>query len=146
MLLEGLAGKPLPTVRPDECSGLNDAQWVELAAEQSRRLAEVSGGTAGSAATAPAEEPAVTEVTFKVWGKAPSGTTITYGSDSQNLEGSGLPMTRTLKFKADALYYHLTAQLHGGGDIHCSVTLGSQTKEGQARGGYNICSAQINLL
>ncbi|MET9464259.1 hypothetical protein ABZY44_05425 [Streptomyces sp. NPDC006544] len=55
-------------------------------------------------------------------------------------------MMRTLKIKSDALYHHVTAQLQGGGDIHCSVTIGSETKEGRAQGGYNICSAQINQL
>ncbi|WP_164836360.1 hypothetical protein [Actinacidiphila soli] len=38
----------------------------------------------------------------------------------------------------------ITAQLQGGGDIHCSVTIDGQTKSGHASGGYNICSAQLN--
>ncbi|MFF3766239.1 MmpS family transport accessory protein [Streptomyces sp. NPDC001922] len=81
---------------------------------------------------------------FKVWGTAPSGADITYGSDTENLDGSGLPMTKTLTVKDDALYYQISAQLQGGGDIRCSVTIDGKTKSGRARGGYNICSAQLN--
>jgi hypothetical protein len=81
---------------------------------------------------------------FKVWGSAPSGADITYGSDGENLEGSHLPMTKTLSIKDDALYYQITAQLQGGGDIQCSVTIDGKTKSGHAKGGYNICSAQMN--
>lgn len=146
LLLENISSGTTPSERPSECAGLTDQQWTEVIDEQGKKILEVGGAIASSNATAPTEEPAVTEVVFKVWGKAPSGTSITYGSDSQNLEGKGLPMNATIKVKSDALYYHITAQLQGGGDIHCSVTLGSETKEGQARGGYNICSAQINRL
>ncbi|GAA3355250.1 hypothetical protein GCM10017744_017050 [Streptomyces antimycoticus] len=89
------------------------------------------------------EAPAGTAV-FKVWGSAPSGVDITYGSDGENLDGSGLPLTRKLKVKDDALYYQISAQLMGGGDIRCSVTIDGETKTGHARGGYNICSAQLN--
>lgn len=81
---------------------------------------------------------------FKVWGSAPSGVSITYGSDGTNLQGKGLPMTKELKVEDDALYYQVTAQLQGGGDIYCSVTVNGKTKQGHAQGGYNICSAQLN--
>ncbi|WP_234365472.1 hypothetical protein [Streptomyces sp. RTd22] len=94
-------------------------------------------------ATESDEAPAGTAV-FKVWGSAPAGADITYGSDSDNLDGSGLPMTKTLKVQDGALYYHISAQLQGGGDIRCSVTIDGQTKTGHARGSYNICSAQLN--
>ncbi|WP_307783054.1 hypothetical protein [Streptomyces sp. MBT53] len=81
---------------------------------------------------------------FKVWGSAPSGVDITYGSDGTNLQGKGLPMTKTLAVDGDALYYQVTAQLQGGGDVHCSITIDGRTKSGRAQGGYNICSAQLN--
>ncbi|MGW5656908.1 MmpS family transport accessory protein [Streptomyces humi] len=87
---------------------------------------------------------AADQVVFKVWGSAPAGTDITYGSDTDNLQGSGLPMTKTLKLTDDAMYFQVTAQLQGGGDIHCSVTVEGQTKKGHAAGGYNICSAQLS--
>lgn len=146
LLLKNISGEPVPSERPSECSGLTDQQWREVIDEQGKKILDVGGAIASSKATAPADQPAATEAVFKVWGTASAGVSITYGSDSENLDGNGLPMTRTLKVKSDALYLHITAQLQGGGDIHCSVTLGSQTKEGQARGGYNICSAQINRL
>lgn len=83
-------------------------------------------------------------VTFTVTGTAPDGVDITYGSDSSNLSGDGLPFTKTMKVNDDALYYDVTAQLNGGGHIHCSITIGGKTKSGEAKGGYNICSAQLN--
>ncbi|WTP61470.1 hypothetical protein OHU07_34215 [Streptomyces phaeochromogenes] len=81
---------------------------------------------------------------FKVWGSAPSGVDITYGNDGTNLQGKGLPMEKTLTVDEDALYYQVTAQLMGGGDIQCSITIDGKTKSGRAQGGYNICSAQLN--
>jgi hypothetical protein len=84
------------------------------------------------------------QVVFKVWGSAPAGVSTMYGSDSENLDGSGLPMTKTLKLSGDAMYYMVSAQLQGGGDIHCSVTINGETKSGHARGDYNICQAQLN--
>ncbi|HEX6445347.1 MAG TPA: MmpS family transport accessory protein [Streptosporangiales bacterium] len=83
-------------------------------------------------------------VVFKVWGKAPSGVDITYGSDSSNLQGGKLPFKKSIKLHDDAMYYQVTAQLQGGGRIHCSVTVDGKTKKGVAGGGYNICSAQLN--
>ncbi|MDX3451398.1 MmpS family transport accessory protein [Streptomyces sp. ME02-8801-2C] len=81
---------------------------------------------------------------FKVWGSAPNGVDITYGSDGTNLDGSRLPMTKTLTVDEDALYYQVSAQLTGGGDVQCSVTIDGKTKTGRAKGSYNICSAQLN--
>lgn len=81
---------------------------------------------------------------FKVWGSAPAGVDITYGSDGTNLQGKGLPMQKTLSVDEDALFYQVTAQLMGGGDVQCSVTIDGETKKGRAQGGYNICSAQLN--
>ncbi|KAB1979483.1 hypothetical protein F8144_36185 [Streptomyces triticiradicis] len=79
-----------------------------------------------------------------MWGSAPSGVDVTYGSDSDNRQGSGLPMTKTLTLDDDAMYYSISAQLMGGGDINCSVTVNGETKKGHASGGYNICMAQLN--
>ncbi|WP_319594115.1 hypothetical protein [Streptomyces sp. ID05-04B] len=53
-------------------------------------------------------------------------------------------MTKTLTLHDDALYYQVSAQLMGGGDINCSVTVNGKTKKGHASGGYNICTAQLN--
>lgn len=110
LYLENIAGAPVPSERPAECAGLTDQQWSEVLDEQGKKLLEVGGAIAS---TAPAAEPATSEAVFKVWGSAPSKLSITYGSDSENLDGKGLPMTRTLKVKNDALYLHITAQLSG---------------------------------
>ncbi|MFK4110406.1 hypothetical protein [Streptomyces sp. NPDC002176] len=89
-------------------------------------------------------------VTFKVWGTAPGGALgpldITYGSDSDNRKGAWKngSFTATLPLNDDAMYYSLTAQLQGSGDINCSVTVDGHTKKGHAAGGYNICDAQLS--
>ncbi|MEV6792905.1 hypothetical protein AB0M87_13070 [Streptomyces sp. NPDC051320] len=100
------------------------------------------------AKTKPKESSPDGKAVFKVWGNAPAGALgpidITYGSDSENIQGHGVPMTKTLTVDADAMYYNVTAQLQGSGDIHCSVTIDGTTKTGHAQGGYNICSAQLS--
>ncbi|MGW5284476.1 hypothetical protein ACWERI_34340 [Streptomyces collinus] len=89
-------------------------------------------------------------VTFKVWGTAPAGALgpldITYGSDSDNRKGTWKngSFTASLPLKDDAMYYTVTAQLQGSGDIHCSVSVDGHTKKGHASGGYNICDAQLS--
>jgi len=83
--------------------------------------------------------------TFTVTGTAPNGVDITYGDESSNYDGpKNPPMTKTLDVKSDALYYAVTAQLQGGGDVTCKVQIGDAVKVGHARGSYNICSAQLN--
>lgn len=82
---------------------------------------------------------------FTVTGSAPSGVDITYGSDGSNYQGPKQPpMSKKLRVKKDALYYQVSAQLQGGGNITCKVKIGDAVKVGHARGGYNICSAQLN--
>ncbi|MFF9409199.1 hypothetical protein ACF1B0_27315 [Streptomyces anandii] len=89
-------------------------------------------------------------VVFKVWGTAPAGALgpldITYGSDSDNRKGkfANGKFEVTLPLNKDAMYYSVTAQLQGSGDINCSVTIGDKTKKGHASGGYNICQTQLN--
>lgn len=88
---------------------------------------------------------AAPKVKFKVSGSAPAGVNITYGSDSDNRQGgSDVPWHASLKRQSGAMWYSVTAQLQGSGDITCSVTIGGHTKKGHASGSYNICSAQIN--
>ncbi|RSS05420.1 hypothetical protein EF917_09375 [Streptomyces sp. WAC00469] len=87
---------------------------------------------------------------FKVWGTAPDGALgpldITYGSDSDTRKGtwSDGKFEATLPVNKDAMYYQVTAQLQGSGDIQCSVTIGDKTKSAHASGGYNICQTQLN--
>jgi hypothetical protein len=101
--------------------------------------------------TATAEpKPKAKVVTFKVWGTAPAGALgpldITYGSDSDNRKGNfrNGTFTATLPLNDDAMYYDVSAQLQGSGDIQCSVTVDGKTKKGHASGDYNICSAQLS--
>ncbi|WP_239158320.1 hypothetical protein [Streptomyces sp. SID13726] len=89
-------------------------------------------------------------VVFKVWGTAPAGVLgpldITYGSDSDNRDGDFQDgeFEATLPLDEDALYFNVTAQLQGSGDIHCSVTVDGKTKKAHAAGDYNICNAQLS--
>ncbi len=102
----------------------------------------------GPGSGTPAEEAAAGEVVFEVWGSAPAGVGIDYGSDSDSdsdsRSGAGLPMTKTLKLDDEALYYQVNAQWMGGGDINCSVTVEGGTRKGRASGDHNICSAQLS--
>jgi hypothetical protein len=100
--------------------------------------------------------PSPTTVTFTVTGSGlPS---ITYGSDADNRDGGGhagdlgqgnaLPWTGSVRFDGSAMYYHLSAQLQGSGDISCKITVTGPgmvplvVSRGHASGSYNICSAQ----
>jgi hypothetical protein len=78
---------------------------------------------------------------FKVWGTGYPD--VTYSTDSDNVDGK-IGETYKMKVSDDALYYAVTAQLQGSGDIHCSVTINGVTKKGHAQGSYNICSAQLS--
>ncbi|MFI9610382.1 hypothetical protein ACIHCM_01505 [Streptomyces sp. NPDC052023] len=71
---------------------------------------------------------------------------ITYGSDSDTRQGKweNGKFTATLPLNDDALYYTVSAQLQGEGDIYCSVTIDGKTEKAHASGGYNICHAQAN--
>ena len=57
--------------------------------------------------------PPVPTVIFIVTGNAPGGVDITYGNDSSNLQGNGLPFKAHLHYDANASYYDVTAQLQG---------------------------------
>ncbi|WP_449351615.1 hypothetical protein [Streptomyces shaanxiensis] len=110
----------------------------------------VGGTKAGDSAPERAKKADKKVVVFKVWGTAPAGAlgplNITYGSDSDNRDGDFKDgkFKATLPLDDDALYFNVTAQLQGSGDIHCSVTVGGKTKKGHAAGDYNICSAQVS--
>ncbi|MDX3384761.1 hypothetical protein PV682_25300 [Streptomyces niveiscabiei] len=90
------------------------------------------------------------DVVLKVWGTAPAGALgplhITYGSDNDTRQGTfkNGEFTTTLPLNDNALYYTVTAQLQGSGDINCSVTVNGHTEKAHASGGYNICHAQAN--
>ena len=105
---------------------------------------------AASPSTSPTKQAAQKTVVFKVWGTAPAGALgpldITYGSDTDNRKGTfdNGTFEATLPLNKNAMYYTVSAQLQGSGDIDCSVTVDGKTKKGHASGGYNICDAQLS--
>ncbi|MEU1000290.1 hypothetical protein [Streptomyces tibetensis] len=144
---EKTAAAPRPTVTVTEKARADDeaepaptVTVTKTATAKAKPKPKADTADDAEAADTAAEGTAV----FRVWGSAPSGVDITYGNDGTNLQGKGLPLKKTLTVKDDALYYQVTAQLMGGGDIQCSITIDGRTKTGRAQGGYNICSAQLN--
>jgi hypothetical protein len=103
-------------------------------------------------------------VLFKVWGSG--NPSIQYGTDSDNNQaqgdygplgdGNALPWSASMTYNSSALYYAVTAQLEGWGDISDSVTEVVTTycsdgihktesfplASGQASGGYAIAQAE----
>jgi hypothetical protein len=127
-----------------------------------------SESASGSPSPSASPEPTMTRQTDKVMFKV-SGSgypTIQYGTDSNNNsppggygplgDGNALPWSASLTYDSSALYYYVTAQLEGSGDISDSVTEvittycsdGSHKTErfplasGHASGGYNIAQAE----
>lgn len=127
-----------------------------------------AGYCPGDDPSSPAPAPSMTRqtdtVAFKVSGSGyPS---IQYGTDSNNNSppggygplgnGNALPWSASLTYNSSALYYYVSAQLQGYGDISDSVTEvittycsdGSHKAEsfplanGHASGGYNIAQAE----
>lgn len=132
-----------------DSSGSNDVAPVASSTNDDKPAADDNTKSGGKkASTQKKTEKKV--VTFKVWGTAPAGALgpldITYGSDSDSRDGhfKNGKFEATLPLNNDALFYSLTAQLQGSGDIHCSVTINGHTKKGHASGDYNICDAQLN--
>ena len=128
-------------------SGANDSKSTTESVDDTK----VGGSVAEGNKKADSERKADKKVVvFKVWGTAPAGAlgplNITYGSDSDNRDGDFKDgeFKAILPLNEDALYFNVTAQLQGSGDIHCSVTVGGKTKKGHAAGDYNICSAQLS--
>ena len=129
-----------------------------------------SAPSASASASPSAAGPAVVRrsirIVFTVRGSAPQGADITYGSDTDNrspqgglgFDGSGttIPWSGSVKYHRSALYYSITAQLQGGGNITCKVRvqvaewfsdgthyIRSRTvAQGHASGSYNVCDAQ----
>jgi hypothetical protein len=96
--------------------------------------------------------PVINNVVFDCTGNAPAGIDITYGSDSSHNQGSPLPFHAALPLDTKAMYYSIFAQLQGGGDVICTVTVNcgyaalgqlTTTKSGRASGGYNIADPQV---
>jgi hypothetical protein len=123
---------------------------------------QAQAAPASSSATTPAATPAaapqlhVTRVKFIVTGTG--NPSITYGSDADNRDGNGtagllgdgnpLPWHASMRFRSDAQYYSMDAQLEGSGDIKCKLVVTGPgiapltVATGHASGGYSICSVQ----
>jgi hypothetical protein len=150
MLVGQLKGEKLPDSRPDSCDGLTDKQWSQTVDAAGGRARKAAAADIPKATPTKKAEPKKDVVTFKVWGTAPAGVLggldITYGSDSDSLKGTfrNGTFTATLPLDSEAMYYNVSAQLQGSGDINCSVTVDGKTKKGHASGGYNICDAQLS--
>lgn len=86
---------------------------------------------------------------FSCTGSAPEGVSITYGADTQNLDGgSSVPWSASLPIPDQAQYEAVNAQLQGpDGSISCMVTVTqngqSTTQTAEASGNYNIAGAQV---
>lgn len=110
----------------------------------------------------------VTKVIFKVTGYAPNGVSIMYGSDNDNRspqgslgplgDGVAVPWQASMTYDSSAMYYDVTAQLQGGGDVTAQVIIRvtkyysddthASTQQvaahGHASGEYNIADAQAS--
>jgi len=98
---------------------------------------------------------------FKVTGYAPGGASITYGNDTDNRDGGSLvPFHASLPGQSGAIFWFVTAQLNGAGDITAKVyetkithwSDGSVTRtrhvvaRAHASGDYNIANAEYTGL
>lgn len=118
-------------------------------------------GAAPAAASSTDVTRKVTRVVFRVRGEGLAD--ITYGTDSDNLSpdngnGTEPPFTASMRYHSGPLYYDVSAQLQGSGDIRCALLMRltvyysdgthiSRSKvmaRGHASGGYNICDAQVS--
>ena len=96
-----------------------------------------------AAPAAPATTPVAAvkqTVTFVVTG---SQADITYGPAGTSVSGT-VPM-RVTKPLANPLYYSLSAQLQGGGEVTCKILIdGKIIAQSVASGGYNIADCEIS--
>jgi hypothetical protein len=110
------------------------------------------GANTSSSSTPPPSTPAATTtpdgVTYQCTGSAPAGVDIAYGPSGSGLQATSLPFTaHDNSVSQTAQYYRISAQLKGGGDVTCTLTVTANgqttTSRAAARGGYNIASPQI---
>lgn len=93
-----------------------------------------------SAAPAATKAAAAQTVTYEVAG---STADVTYGPAGTSLSGSvPLHVTKPL---GTPLYYSISAQLQGGGDVSCKILVdGKVISSSEASGGYNIAQCEIS--
>jgi hypothetical protein len=89
---------------------------------------------------AAAKAPAAETVTFQVEG---SPADVTYGPAGSNFSGS-VPLNVTNPL-GTPIYYAITAQLQGGGQVSCRILVdGKVISQSTASGGYNIADCEIS--
>jgi hypothetical protein len=101
-----------------------------------------SGGGGSANARTTSANGRTTQVTFVVTGSAPKGASIIYGRDDTDYKGH-FPLHTTLPLFSRAGYYFLSAQLKNGGNITCTLGIGTASKVVHARSGHKACSARL---
>jgi hypothetical protein len=133
---------------PTGSSSPSSTSTTTAPAQESRTV----GANTSSSSTPPSSTPAATTtpdgVTYQCTGSAPAGVDITYGPSGSGLQATSLPFTAHEDgVSQTAQYYSITAQLNGGGDVTCTLTVTAAgqtaTSSGTASGGHNIASPQI---
>lgn len=141
---------------PGDTTALAGPNWVLTTTSDTYAQAaqQVLGGVITLPQDAPSPTPAATpapeQVTFHCTGHG--GVDITYGPNGSSHSASRLPFKRVVPLDAGALYYAVSAQLQGGGDVSCTTTVQTDdllgyaqtvSNSGSADGGYNIASAEV---
>jgi len=113
----------------------------------------VPAATGATTTSPPTTAPLATTAVFSCTGTAPEGVSITYGTDTSNLNGaSTVPWQASLPLPSTAEYANVSAQLQGpDGSIRCTTTVTwssdgrshTVSQSGSAAGDYNIASAQV---
>lgn len=126
-----------------------DYKWASENAQITSEIASLNSINTTTTTTAVPAQGAY----FACTGSTPDGVSITYGTDSSNLNGaSSVPWAASIPLDNSAQYYNVSAQLQGpDGSITCTTTvvykLGGSThtvtNSGSAQGNYNIASAEI---
>jgi hypothetical protein len=84
---------------------------------------------------------------FGTTSSAPAGIDITYGPSGSDLQATSLPFTMHDSVSLTARYYRIDAQLQGGGDVSCTLTVTAFdqtiTSTGTAQSGYHEATPQI---
>lgn len=149
-IIAGIAGSGDSDSKSSSSDGVTPAASVSESSKPTADSGKPKAVTTPKKTAQPEPKPKAKVVTFKVWGTAPAGALgpldINYGSDSDSRGGAfkNGTFTATLPLDDDALYYNVTAQLQGSGDIQCSVTVDGETKKAHASGDYQICNAQLS--
>jgi hypothetical protein len=111
-----------------------------LAAKQARQAQAARREARQDAAAAAAARRLANTVTYVVTGSAAD---VTYGPSGSDFQGS-VPMNVSAHLR-NPLYYAISAQLQGGGQVSCAILVGGKViSSATATGGYNIATCEIS--